>query len=160
MCGKLGVSRSSYYRWQGASDMPTIIRYRELTEQVKSAFDASDGIFGHRMVQAKLTTAGLRCRELHRAEVFSAQTDQGCIMRVFVCIYSRDNFCHGRLPILPRCLQLKGDDQAGRQDVDETTGRAQAPIWSCLLDRHPGWASRRTARSNSRQTPQRAVSPI
>lgn len=31
---------------------------------------------------------------------------------------------------------MKGDDQAGRQDVDEITGRAQAPIRSCLLDRH------------------------
>ena len=49
-------------------------------------------------------------------------------MGVFMCIYTRDNLSHGLFPILPICLQLKGGDQAGRQDVDEITGRAQAPM--------------------------------
>lgn len=60
MCRKLGVPRPPYYRWQGARGTPTIIRHRELTEQVKTVFDASDGIFGHPMVHAKLTTAGVQ----------------------------------------------------------------------------------------------------
>lgn len=60
MCRHLDVPRSSYYRWRGATDTPTTIRHRELTEQVRTVFDSSDGIFGHRMVHAKLITAGVR----------------------------------------------------------------------------------------------------
>ncbi|MGG5172849.1 hypothetical protein ACQR35_11855, partial [Pseudarthrobacter sp. J1738] len=39
MCRKLGVPRSSYYRWRDAIDTPTTIRHRELTGQVKTVFD-------------------------------------------------------------------------------------------------------------------------
>ena len=59
MCRQLGVPRSSYYRWKEASDRPTTIRHRELTDQVKAVFDSFDQIFGHRMVHAKLSTAGV-----------------------------------------------------------------------------------------------------
>ena len=68
--------------------------------------------------------------------MLAVQTDHCRVMGVFVGIYSRDNLSHGLFPILPICLPLKGGDQAGRQDVDEITGRAQAPIRSYLLDRH------------------------
>ncbi len=101
-----------------------------------------------------------RCRELHRAEVLALQTDHCRVMGVFMCIYTRDNLSHGLFPILPICLPLKGGDQAGRQDVDEITGRAQAPIRSCPLDRHLIKGARRADRSDSRQTPPGAVSPI
>ncbi|MGN5734688.1 IS3 family transposase [Arthrobacter psychrochitiniphilus] len=59
MCRHLEVPRSSYYRWRDATDTPTAIRHRELTDQVKTMFDSSDGIFGHRMVHTKLTTDGV-----------------------------------------------------------------------------------------------------
>lgn len=59
MCRQLGVPRSSYYRWRDATDTPTTIRHRELTDQVKTMFDSSDGIFGHRMVHTKLATEGV-----------------------------------------------------------------------------------------------------
>ncbi|MHA7224318.1 IS3 family transposase [Arthrobacter sp. RHLT1-20] len=38
---------------------PTALRHLELTEQVKTMFDSSDGIFGHRMVHTKLAAAGI-----------------------------------------------------------------------------------------------------
>jgi putative transposase len=59
MCRRLGISRASYYRWLDAEESPTALRHRELTEQVKTMFDSSDGIFGHRMVHAKLAAAGI-----------------------------------------------------------------------------------------------------
>ena len=59
MCRELRVPRSSYYRWKEATDTPTTIRHRELTDQVETVFKTSDGIFGHRMVHAKLNTAGV-----------------------------------------------------------------------------------------------------
>ncbi|MDJ0315262.1 IS3 family transposase [Arthrobacter sp. H35-D1] len=59
MCRQLGVPRSSYYRWRDATDTPTTIRHRELTDQVKSMFDSSDQIFGHRMVHTKLAADGV-----------------------------------------------------------------------------------------------------
>ena len=59
MCGRLGISRASYYRWVAAEESPTAARHRELTEHVKVMFDSSDGIFGHRMVHTKLAAAGI-----------------------------------------------------------------------------------------------------
>ena len=59
MCRQLAVPRSSYYRWLDATDTPTTIRHRELTDQVKARFDSSDGIFGHRMVHTKLIADGV-----------------------------------------------------------------------------------------------------
>ncbi|WP_256473035.1 IS3 family transposase, partial [Pseudarthrobacter raffinosi] len=59
MCGRLGISRASYYRWLAAEESPTATRHRELTEHVKVMFDSSDGCFGHRMVHTKLAAAGI-----------------------------------------------------------------------------------------------------
>lgn len=59
MCRQLDVPRSSYYRWRDATDTPTTIRHRELTDQVKTMFDSSDEIFGHRMVHTKLAADGV-----------------------------------------------------------------------------------------------------
>ncbi|MDJ0315382.1 IS3 family transposase [Arthrobacter sp. H35-D1] len=59
MCRQLDVPRSSYYRWRDATDTPTTIRHRELTDQVKTMFHSSDGIFGHRMVHTKLAADGV-----------------------------------------------------------------------------------------------------
>lgn len=78
-----------------------------------------------------------RCGELRRAEVLTVQADQCCVMGVFMCIYARYDLSHGLFPALPIWLQLKGVDQAGRQDANEFIGHAQAPIRSYLLDRHP-----------------------
>lgn len=78
MCRKLGVPRSSYYRWRDAIDTPTTIRHRELTGQVKTVFDSSDGIFGHRMVHAKLTTAGVR---VSLGTVASIMAENGWVAR-------------------------------------------------------------------------------
>ncbi len=59
MCGRLGISRASYYRWLAAEESPTATRHKELTEHVKVMFDSSDGIFGHRMVHTKLAAERL-----------------------------------------------------------------------------------------------------
>jgi hypothetical protein len=59
MCRQLGLPRASYYRWRDAEETPTAARHRELTDQVKTVFDSSDGIFGHRMVHTKLAAAGI-----------------------------------------------------------------------------------------------------
>ena len=53
-CVLMGVPRANYYRWLNAQPTPTALRHAELTTEVKRVFDASDGIFGHRMVHAKL----------------------------------------------------------------------------------------------------------
>lgn len=58
MCRQLGLARTSYYRWLDARETPTAARRRELTDQVKTVFDSSEGIFGHRMVHTKLTASG------------------------------------------------------------------------------------------------------
>ena len=60
MCRRLGISRASYYRWLDAEESPTALRHLELTEQVKTMFDSSDGIFGHRMVHTKLAADGIQ----------------------------------------------------------------------------------------------------
>jgi putative transposase len=60
MCARLGIPRSSYYRWLDHEESGTTLRRRELTGQVKAMFDSSDGIFGHRMVHAKLAAAGVQ----------------------------------------------------------------------------------------------------
>lgn len=57
MCRQLEVPRASYYRWRKAEETPTALRRRELTGLVKTMFDSSEGIFGHRKVHAKLTAA-------------------------------------------------------------------------------------------------------
>ncbi len=59
MCARLGVPRASYYRWLDHKESPTAARHRELTGLVKTMFDSSDGIFGHRMVQTKLAATGV-----------------------------------------------------------------------------------------------------
>ena len=60
MCARLGFPRASYYRWLDHQESPTAVRHRELTGLVKTMFDSSDGIFGHRMVHAKLTSTGVK----------------------------------------------------------------------------------------------------
>jgi putative transposase len=60
MCRGLGISRGSYYRWLDAEQSPTALRHRELTEQVKTMFESSDGIFGHRMVHTKLAADAIQ----------------------------------------------------------------------------------------------------
>ncbi|WP_423185147.1 IS3 family transposase [Arthrobacter sp. NyZ413] len=59
MCARLGVPRASYYRWLDHEESPTAARHRGLTGLVKAMFDSSDGIFGHRMVHAKLAATGV-----------------------------------------------------------------------------------------------------
>jgi putative transposase len=59
MCRQLDLPRATYYRWPDAAETPTALRRRELTGQVKTVFDSSDGIFGHRMVHTKLAAAGI-----------------------------------------------------------------------------------------------------
>ncbi len=59
MCKRLGVPRASYYRWLDHRDPATVLRHQELTGQVRTMFDSSDGIFGHRMVHDKLSAAGV-----------------------------------------------------------------------------------------------------
>ena len=58
MCRQPGLPRATYYRWLDAAETPTAARHRELTDQVKTVFDSSDGIFGH-MVHTKLGAAGI-----------------------------------------------------------------------------------------------------
>ncbi|WP_181034341.1 IS3 family transposase [Arthrobacter sp. GMC3] len=53
------MPRSSYYRWKDTRASPTSLRRRELTDQVRTVFESSDGIYGQGMVHAKLATAGV-----------------------------------------------------------------------------------------------------
>lgn len=62
MCRQLGLSRASYYRWLDAGETRTAARHRELTDQVKTVFDSSDGIFGHRMVHTNWLLPASRFR--------------------------------------------------------------------------------------------------
>ncbi len=78
MCRQLAVPRCSYYRWKEATDTPTTIRHRELTDQVKTVFKSSDGIFGHRMVHAKLHTAGV---DISVGTVASIMAENGWAVR-------------------------------------------------------------------------------
>lgn len=59
MCARLGIPRASYYRWLDQRESVTAARHRELTGHIKTMFDSSDGIFGHRMVHTKLAAAGV-----------------------------------------------------------------------------------------------------
>lgn len=59
MCARLGIPRVSYYRWLEHRESTMAARHRELTGQVKTTFDSSDGIFGHRMINTKLAAAGV-----------------------------------------------------------------------------------------------------
>lgn len=59
MCARLGIPRASYYRWLDQKESATAARRRELTGRVKTMFDSSDGIFGHRMVHTKLVAVGV-----------------------------------------------------------------------------------------------------
>lgn len=59
-CRALGVSVSGYYRWIGA---PIGVRERRaaaLTEQIRSAHEASRGVYGAPRVHAALTRQGVR----------------------------------------------------------------------------------------------------
>ena len=70
MCSRLGISRASYYRWLDAEESPTALRHLELTGQVKTMFDSSDGIFGHRMVHTKLAAGNAGAGEEGGVAVF------------------------------------------------------------------------------------------
>ncbi|POH56786.1 transposase [Arthrobacter glacialis] len=83
MCRQLGVPRSSYYRWKDAGATPTSLRRLELTDQVKTVFDSSDGIFGHRMVHAKLSTAGVEVSVGTVATIMAENGWQARRMRAF-----------------------------------------------------------------------------
>ncbi len=83
MCRQLDVPRASYYRWVESKESATATRHRELTEHVRTVFDSSDGIFGHRMVHAKLAVAGT---EVSVGTVASIMAENGWVakrMRAF-----------------------------------------------------------------------------
>lgn len=83
MCRQLDVPRVWYYRWVESKESATATRHRELTEHVRTVFDSSDGIFGHRMVHAKLAAAGT---EVSVGTVASIMAENGWVakrMRAF-----------------------------------------------------------------------------
>ena len=83
MCRQLGAPRSSYYRWRDATDTPTTIRHRELTDHVKTMFDSSDQIFGHRMVHTKLAADGVTVSVGTVATIMAENGWQARRMRAF-----------------------------------------------------------------------------
>ena len=83
MCAKLDVPRASYYRWLNAEETPTAARHAELTGLVKSMFDSSEGIFGHRMVHDKLTAKGVQVSLGTVAAIMAENGWQARRMRAF-----------------------------------------------------------------------------
>ena len=83
MCAELDVPRASYYRWLNAEETPTAARHSELTGQVKSMFDSSEGIFGHRMVHDKLIAKGVQVSLGTVAAIMSENGWQARRMRAF-----------------------------------------------------------------------------
>ncbi|AOT04430.1 transposase (plasmid) [Arthrobacter sp. U41] len=83
MCAELDVPRASYYRWLNAEETPTAARHAELTGQVKSMFDSSEGIFGHRMVHDKLTAEGVQVSLGTVAAIMAENGWQARRMRAF-----------------------------------------------------------------------------
>lgn len=83
MCAKLDVPRASYYRWLNAEETPTAARHSELTGLVKSMFDSSEGIFGHRMVHDKLTAKGVQVSLGTVAAIMAENGWQARRMRAF-----------------------------------------------------------------------------
>lgn len=58
MCQWSKVSRSGYYDWKHRRPSATAARREVLTEQVRFAFDHSDGTYGYRRVHAQLARWG------------------------------------------------------------------------------------------------------
>lgn len=83
MCAELDVPRASYYRWLNAEETPTAARHSELTGLVKSMFDSSEGIFGHRMVHDKLTAKGVQVSLGTVAAIMAENGWQARRMRAF-----------------------------------------------------------------------------
>jgi len=83
MCAELDVPRASYYRWLNAEETPTAARHAELTGLVKSMFDSSEGIFGHRMVHDKLTAKGVQVSLGTVAAIMAENGWQARRMRAF-----------------------------------------------------------------------------
>ena len=83
MCRQLQLPRSSYYRWKDAKVSATSVRRRELTEQVRTIHQLSDGIFGHRMVHAKLAAAGVEVSVGTVATIMAENGWQARRMRAF-----------------------------------------------------------------------------
>ena len=83
MCAELDVPRASYYRWLNADETPTAARHAELTGLVKSMFDSSEGIFGHRMVHDKLTAKGVQVSLGTVAAIMAENGWQARRMRAF-----------------------------------------------------------------------------
>ncbi|WP_405910077.1 MULTISPECIES: IS3 family transposase [unclassified Streptomyces] len=76
MCGRLGVSRSGYYDWRSRPESATAQRREELKLLIEKSFDVSDGIYGHRRIQAQLPCLGVTAslelvRRLMRERVLS-----------------------------------------------------------------------------------------
>lgn len=141
MCRQLGLPRATYYRRLDAGDTPTALRRRELTDQVKTVFDSSDGIFGHRMVHAKLAAAGIEVSvgtvagimaengwAAKRMRAFKRTTIASDPDKVFEDLIGRD-FTAEALErvwwaILPTCAPAKG-----------------GCIWPLSLTCAPAWSS-------------------
>lgn len=83
MCAELDVPRASYYRWLNAEETPTAARHSELTGLVKSMFDSSEGIFGHRMVHDKLAAKGVQVSLGTVAAIMAENGWQARRMRAF-----------------------------------------------------------------------------
>lgn len=82
-CELLGVSRAGYYRSIDAVATPTATRHQALTLEVGRVFQASDTIFGHRIVHQKLQHEGIPVSVGTVAGIMAENNWQARRMRAF-----------------------------------------------------------------------------
>jgi putative transposase len=82
-CDLLSVSRAGFYRSQTPAVSPRTTRHQALTTDIERVFRALDNIFGHRVVQQKLTHEGVAVSVGTVASIMSANAWKARRIRAF-----------------------------------------------------------------------------